>query len=142
MKTIFVLLFLSLFILNGCVFTGIIGDSMEPNLHTGDIAIWVSFTDIDRFDIVYIEKFEKPYAKRIIGLPLEQVQLYSDKICINGLELINPYFKETPNFSPFIINLGPNEYFVMGDNVNISRDSRSFGPVLSSEISYELLFKY
>jgi signal peptidase I len=38
--------------------------------------------------------------------------------------------------------LGPDEYWVMGDNRNHSRDSREFGPILRDVIVGEVLFRY
>lgn len=74
-------------------------------------------------------------VKRIIGLPGESVTVQQGKVYINRQPLVENYLNETPNpeFSgPF--NLGPGQYFVMGDNRNHSDDSRDNGPIQDKDI--------
>ena len=68
---------------------------------------------------------ERTFIKRIIGLPGEQVSILRGVTHIDGERLTEPYLTTTPRrenleFDP----LGPNEYFVMGDNRPHSNDSR------------------
>ena len=69
-----------------------------------------------------------PLIKRIIGLPGEQVIIKKGVITIveaNGSHFIlqEPYIKELFTYSYNSGVIPPNEYFVLGDNRDISEDS-------------------
>ena len=88
------------------------------------------FRDPERFDIIVFPfqyKENTYYIKRIIGLPGETVQILDGDIYINGEVLEEDYGKETMVVSGRAVNeiqLGEDEYFVLGDNRNRSEDSR------------------
>ena len=74
------------------------------------------------------------YLKRIIGLPGDRIRVENNKIIINNSQypgsilLEEKYLaEETPGAANY--TLGPDEYFVMGDNRDASFDSRRFGPI-------------
>lgn len=118
--------------------TEVEGASMENTLNNGDNLIVdklsYRFHDPERFDIIVFPfQFQDNtyYIKRIIGLPGETVQIMDDgSIYINGekleenygMEVIKP---ETIGRAAEPIELGDDEYFVMGDNRNNSSDSRT-----------------
>ncbi len=117
--------------------TEVSGDSMEPTLSDGDNLIVdkisYRFRDPQRFDvIVFPFKYQKDtyYIKRIIGLPGETVMIdKSGNIYIDGEILVESYGREIINMNKIglaaePITLGPDEYFVLGDNRNHSSDSR------------------
>lgn len=115
--------------------TQVQGSSMEPKLSTGDNLIvdkiTYRFHDPERFDIIVFPfQYEKDtfYIKRIIGLPGETVQIDEEgNIMIDGEILEESYGKEViinPGRAYEPIELGEDEYFVMGDNRNSSMDSR------------------
>jgi signal peptidase I len=115
--------------------TDVNGSSMYPTLEDGDqlIADKLSyrFRDPERFDIVIFpyQYAENTYfIKRIIGLPGERVRIDEQgTIYINGEVLEEDYGYETienPGLAAQEIQLGDDEYFVLGDNRNVSEDSR------------------
>ena len=115
--------------------TDVNGTSMVPTLEDGDqlIADKVTyrFRDPERFDIIIFpyQYAEKTYfIKRIIGLPGERVRIDEQgKIYINGKVLEEHYGLEqmvNPGLAAEEITLGDDEYLVLGDNRNVSEDSR------------------
>ena len=115
--------------------TDVNGTSMVPTLEDGDqlIADKVTyrFRDPERFDIIIFpyQYAEKTYfIKLIIGLPGERVRIDEQgKIYINGKVLEEHYGLEqmvNPGLAAEEITLGDDEYFVLGDNRNVSEDSR------------------
>ncbi len=126
--------------------TQVDGHSMENTLFDGDNLIVdkisYHFTDPKRFDIIvfpYHYKEDTYYIKRIIGLPGETVQIRDGEIYIDGAILEEDYGKETMLTSGRAadqIQLGEDEYFVLGDNRNHSEDSRfdDVGNIERSEI--------
>lgn len=130
------------------------GPSMEPNFFTGQrvIVSRVNYmlADPQRGEIIVFESpdrpgIDPPLIKRVIGLPNEQVEVRDGRVYINGALLDEPYINETEcdrncNVEP--VTLGSDEYFVMGDNRNHSRDSRSFDAVKHEHIIGEALVRY
>ena len=116
--------------------TTVSGQSMEPLLHDGDNLILdkltYHFRDPERFDVVVFDQTESDhYIKRIIGLLGETVQIIDGYVYINGERLEDDVYGKEVMLQPMRaadpITLGEDEYFVLGDNRNYSRDSRDPG---------------
>ena len=133
--------FLASFVTNYVAYqTPVEGESMEPTLTDGDSVVIQRlsyyFTDPKRYDVVVFpvnydsESQEKTYyIKRVIGLPGETVQIIDGSVYINNEKLTDDkYSSTTINEAGIAENplvLGDNQYFVMGDNRNMSTDSRN-----------------
>ena len=120
--------------------TTVEGESMEPTLTDGDSVIIQRlsyyFADPKRYDVVvfpvsYDDGTAKKtyYIKRVIGLPGETVQIIDGSVYINNEKLDDDvYGAAAINEAGIAENplvLGENQYFVMGDNRNMSTDSRN-----------------
>ena len=127
--------------------TEVVGRSMEPTLENADNLIVdkisYRFKNPERYDIIvfpYRDSSGLYYIKRIIGLPNERVYINErGDVFVNEVKLEEEYIKEkalNAGLAAVPIQLGEDEYFVLGDNRNNSTDSRSpeVGVVKKDEI--------
>ena len=133
------------------------GASMEPNFYDKEYLIIdeisYRFYAPERGDIVvfkYPRNPEEYFIKRIIGLPGEKVQIKDGFVYVfnkanpDGVKLAEPYLPETDKtygLNEDVTTLSSTEYYVLGDNRNSSKDSRSFGPVDKSLITGRVLLR-
>lgn len=115
--------------------TYIDGPSMENTLHDGDRVILTNIGYSPEVgDIVAISKgmiLEETLIKRIIALEGQTIKIDYDKgqVIVDGAIIDEPYIKDLTRVRsnweiPYVIPEG--FAFVMGDNREISRDSRDF----------------
>lgn len=126
------------------------GPSMLSTLHDGDIMLLNKLykeKDIERFDIVVVKYEKKNIIKRVIGLPGDTIECIDNKLYVNGKVIVEKYLDDktvTDDFNlkdSFGIDKVPEgHYFVMGDNREVSLDSRKIGPVKASDIDGEAFF--
>lgn len=149
----------------------VVGHSMEDTLHDGE-SVWLDklsyrLHEPERYDIVVfpVEDSETYFIKRIIGLPGETVYIDENgDIYIGTTETIyedtdgtlhneaeklsEDYGKNTiqenmRGIAAKPVTLGENEYFIMGDNRNNSKDSRSeeIGPISGDRLQGKAVFR-
>src|SRR3989339_2185943 len=133
------------------------GASMEPNFYDKEYLIIdeisYRFHEPARGDIVvfrYPRNPEEFFIKRVIGLPGERIQVKDGFIYIynqehqDGAQLAEKYLPadlRTYALNDEITTLNDGEYYVLGDNRNSSKDSRSFGAVDKKFITGKALLR-
>lgn len=122
------------------------GSSMESTLFSEDRIVAsriLSLFPLSRNDIVVsnIQNEDGSIAivKRIIAMPLEHLEIINGMVFINGEKIDQSYAQNIVRDNLSIV-LGEDEYFVMGDNRSVSKDSRHIGPVRRVDIIARVLF--
>jgi signal peptidase I len=109
------------------------GPSMEPSLHQGQYLIINKIVyklhPPRRGDIIVFHhpsSTGRDLIKRVIGLPGEMVEIREGKVYIDGVLIEEPYVAYQSGYSVRYV-LGPDEFFVLGDNRPNSDDSHNWG---------------
>ena len=128
------------------------GSSMNPVLNSGDVVLINRIVyDLgmpSRYDIAVFEKENSSLnMKRIIGLPGETVQIKDNLVYINGkpLDADDALGQATiAGIAEFPIDLGEDEYFLLGDNRESSEDSRfsGIGTIKREQLTGKVWFKF
>lgn len=129
------------------------GPSMEPTLHDQEFIIVDKASYLlsapTRGDIIVFEyplDTRQNYVKRIVAVPGDIISVVNQKVTVNGVTLHENYVNKNDPYNPFpsFTNriVGPDDYFVMGDNRGDSSDSRQWGFVPRQDIIGRVAFVY
>lgn len=103
-------------VIGGMRIAVVIGPSMQPTLADHSIHITVPDHEPEIGDIVTFKHGGVLLIKRVVAGPGDVVDHWGETL-----------------------RLGPGQYYVLGDNHNNSRDSRSFGPIAADDITGKLI---
>lgn len=131
------------------------GASMEPTYHDHEYLIinelGYHLGSPVRGDAVVFKYPLDPtqyFIKRVIGLPGETIKIADGFVTIinkdnpAGVQLVEDYLDDSVRtLGDVEVTLGPDEYYLLGDNRLASLDSRVFGPVKEEFIIGKTLFR-
>lgn len=83
------------------------------------------------------------YIKRVIGIEGDEVNISGGFVYINGEKIDESYIKGDTNSREidFPIVVGENELLVLGDNREVSKDSRNFGLIKINQVEGQAIFR-
>ncbi len=124
------------------------GSSMDNTLNDKNLVIINKITlkteNINRFDIVVLKNNDDndKIIKRIIGLPNEKIEYINNELYINDKLVAVPNYLTFESTNDFEATTGNSEYFVLGDNRDVSKDSRYFGNFKYEDIVGKVNFRF
>lgn len=137
----YIIIILIIILIKTYIFSPIIvnGDSMDSTLKDGDVMILNKYEyytkKIERFDIVVIKYQGRYIIKRVIGLPGDKIKIKDNVLYINEKAYAEEYLDKNTSTDDFEVSkIADGYYFVLGDNREVSLDSRSIGLVKKSDI--------
>ena len=116
------------------------GDNMmSPAFKDGDLVLYYRLEkEYAQSDAVVVEKDGEIQVRRIVAKGGDKVDITENGLLINGYaQQEKDIFSDTLPYTKgitFPITLKEDEYFVLGDNRTIAKDSRVYGVVKEKEI--------
>ena len=125
------------------------GASMQPALNDGD-RVFISramaaFGVVARGDIVVCRLEDagekQDIVKRVVALPGDEIVIADGALQVNGVEIREAYASGGTD-GTVRVTLADGEYFVMGDNREVSMDSRNLGPVRAGDLIGKVILRF
>lgn len=120
-------------------------NSMFPKISPGDVMLYYRINqNYGNQEVVVFNKDKKTYVGRIIARENDTVDISTEgQIKINGsLVIENDIFYKTgiyENTITYPVKVAKNQYFILCDYRQGSKDSRSFGPISQNEIKGKVI---
>ncbi len=120
------------------------GHSMDYTLKDGE-KLWVDnlpFKEYKLNDIVVANESGVRVVKRIVGLPNDRLVFVGDTLYRNGKAVEEDYVTDKGYEKGLLkaeITVPKGEYFLLGDNRDVSNDSRYFGTVTKSQLQGKVI---
>lgn len=120
------------------------GPSMMPTIQDQDVIIvdetYYDTNEVQRGEIILVNlEVDSLHAKRVIGLPNEHIEMKNGQLFVDeepaGEDLI---LQESP-VGDFEALLDEDEFFIIGDALDSSRDSRHFGPITKENVQGKVM---
>lgn len=111
------------------------GISMEPTIRDGTIRLarMQEFRHLPpprgAIVVIALPGGKTFYAKRVVGLPGEAVAFVHGSLMVNGRPIEEPYLANPGTWDAPQVQLGDNEYYVVGDNRSMPIDEQVAGVV-------------
>jgi signal peptidase I len=122
------------------------GVSMMPTYRSGSLNLVNRLAFVmqppQRGDVVAI-RLTGPHAvyiKRIVGLPGERIAITDGTVRVNGQALEEAYVRNRSAWALREVQLGADEYFLIGDNRGMREEEHDFGRAPRSRILGKVLF--
>ena len=156
---LFLLLFINTYFVS---VTEISGESMYPTFSTGEKVLFTKFSSFSptksykqgdvvvcRFGNINYNKDNSTqqdntstYIKRIIAIGGDTIEIADGKVFVNDIDITNKYWGDTyVNDSLLQIKIPEGYVFVIGDNINNSKDSRVIKSIPYSNILGKVAYK-
>jgi len=106
-------------------------------------SIKIKFTDLKDFLTGKSERTHVRYVKRIIGVPGDVIEIDdAGNVYVNGEAEKKPYIlgKTLKGNMEYPLKVPENKFFVMGDNREMSDDSRRFGCISINSVEGKAVF--
>lgn len=115
----------------------VVGNSMFPTLHDGQRVLvdraYYRLTGLFRYDLVVLHHDGEYWVKRLVGLPGDRLALlYGQDGGVDGVMSLQSGLAPPPGAR--LLTIPPGCLYVLGDNLPVSKDSRSVGPISESEL--------
>lgn len=123
------------------------GNSMYPTLHSGDRVIYNRRTaDYKAGDVIVLKRPDgEEFVKRIVAIAGDTVNIQNGKVYVNGEEekLDGPVGETKASDEgdvEYPVTVQDDQVFVLGDNREVSEDSRMFGAVSLDDVKGKIVW--
>lgn len=118
------------------------GNSMFPTYKNNQIVLAKKVDNYKKNDVIVFNSESDYLIKRIKYVGGETVYFYLDKERIfidNSYSVVDDFIKQNQGIYLYHLEVPENCYFVVGDNLKHSDDSRRFGWISKEEIVYKVI---